>query len=213
MAFTLMYTIALGHFRGDYTDIRLRAESLEQIARENGFPYWSAVASMVIGRVLVGEGNFDTGIIRMRDAMSTLREVGGELIHSYAFSLLTESYLRAREPEKGLAAVAEALKGIEASGQRMHEAEIWRLRGELLILHGGADTEAENSFQRALQIARLQQARAWELRAATSLARLLAAHNRRDEAKAGLVPVVASITEGFADTDFKEAAALLSQLD
>jgi predicted ATPase len=118
-----------------------------------------------------------------------------------------------REPERGLAAVAEALKGIEASGQRMHEAEIWRLRGELLILHGGAHTEAENSFQRALQIARLQQARAWELCAATSLARLLAAHNRRDEAKAGLVPVVASITEGSTDADFKEAAALLSQLD
>jgi predicted ATPase len=128
-------------------------------------------------------------------------------------SALTESYLRAREPEKGLAAAAEALKGIEASGQRMHEAEIWRLRGELLILHGGADREAENSFQRALQIAHLQHARAWELRAATSFARLLAAHNRRDEAKAGLVPVVASITEGFADTDFKAAAALLPQLD
>jgi len=168
---------------------------------------------MVIGRVLVGEGNFDAGIIRMRDAMSTLQEVGGELIHSYAFTLLTESCLRAHEPEKGLAAVAEALKGIEASGQRIHEAEIWRLRGELLILHSGADTEAESSFHRALQIARLQQARAWELRAATNLARLLAAHNRRDEAKAGLVPVVGSVTEGFADTDFKEAAALLSQLD
>ena len=91
---------------------------------------------MVIGRVLVGEGNFDAGIIRMRDAMRTLREAGGELIHSYALSLLTESYLKAREPEKGLAAVAEALKGIEASGQRMHEAEIWRLRGELLVLRG-----------------------------------------------------------------------------
>ena len=87
------------------------------------------------------------------------------------------------------------------------------MRGEVVILHGGADAEAENSFQRALQIARLQQARAWELRAATSLARLLAAHNRRDEAKAGLVPVVASITEGFAEADFKEAATLLSQLD
>jgi predicted ATPase len=162
---------------------------------------------------LVGEGNFDAGIIRISDAMSTLQEVGGELIHSYAFTLPTESYLRAREPEKGLAAAADALNGIEASGQRIHEAEIWRLRGELLILHGGADTEAENSFRRALQIARLQQAHAWELRAATNLARFLAAHNRRDEAKAGLVPVVASFTEGFAETDLKQAAALLSQLD
>jgi predicted ATPase len=212
MAFTQMYTTALGHFRGDYTDIRPRAESLLQVARENGFPYWSAVASMVIGRVLVGEGNLDAGIIRMRDAMSTLWEAGGELIYSYALSLLTESYLKAGEPEKGLAAVAEALKGIEASGQRMHEAEIWRLRGELLVLRGGADTEVEKSFQRALEVARLQQARAWELRAATSFARFLTAHNRRAQAKASLAPVLASITEGFADPDFKEAAALLPEL-
>jgi predicted ATPase len=212
MAFTQMYTISLGHFRGDYTDIRPRAESLLEVARENGFPYWSAVASMVIGRVLVGEGNLDAGIIRMRDAMSTLWEAGGELIYSYALSLLTESYLKAGEPEKGLAAVAEALKGIEASGQRMHEAEIWRLRGELLVLRGGADTDVEKSFQRALEVARLQQARAWELRAATSFARFLRAHNRHAQAKASLVPVLQSITEGFADPDFKEAAALLPEL-
>jgi hypothetical protein len=77
MAFTHVYTIALGHFRGDYIDVRPRAESLLQVARDNGFPYWSAVASMVIGRVLVGEGNFDAGIIRMREAMSSLQEVGG----------------------------------------------------------------------------------------------------------------------------------------
>ena len=144
--------------------------------------------------------------------MSTLREAGGELIHSYALSLLTESYLKAREPEKGLAAVAEALKGIEASGQRMHEAEIWRLRGELLILHGGADTEAENSFQRALQIARLQQARAWELRAATSLARFLDPLGRQHEAKSKLAPILASMTEGFESADFIEAAGLLREL-
>jgi predicted ATPase len=133
-------------------------------------------------------------------------------MYSYALSLLTESYLKARDPEKGLTAAAEALKGIEASGQRTHEAEIWRLRGELLVLRGGADTEVEKSFQRALEVARLQQARAWELRAATSLARFLAERDRRDEAKSNLAPILASFTEGFTDPDFKDAAALLSEL-
>src|SRR6202049_2370209 len=113
MAFALMYAIALAHFRGDYTTIRPRAESLIEIARENGFPYWSAVASMVIGRVFVGEGNHDVGIVRMLDAMRTHRETGGELIYSYALNLLAESYLKGSESEKGLALVAEALEGIE----------------------------------------------------------------------------------------------------
>jgi predicted ATPase/class 3 adenylate cyclase len=210
MVFALMYAIALAHFRGDYSTIRPRAESLIEIARENGFPYWSAVGYMVIGRVLVGEGNHDAGIIRMLDAMRTLRETGGELIYSYALSLLAESYVKAREPEKGLAVVEEALKGIETSGQHMHEAEIWRLRGELLVLRGGA--EAEGSFLRALELALGQEARSLELRAATTLARFLALHGRQDEAKSKVAPILASMTEGFENADFIEAAGLLCEL-
>jgi predicted ATPase len=212
MAFALMYAIALAHFRGDYTTIRPRAESLIEIARENGFPYWSAVGSMVIGRVLVGEGNHDAGIVRMLDAMRTLRETGGELIYSYALNLLAESYLKGRQPEKGLAVVAEALKGSETSGQRIHEAELWRLRGELLVLRSDAQAEAEGSFQHAMELAVHQEALSLELRATTSLARFLGRHGRPDEAKARLVSVVARINEGIEDADFKEAAALLGEL-
>jgi predicted ATPase len=212
MVFALMHAIALAHLRGDYSGIRLRAETMMQVAREQGFPYWSAVASMVIGRVLVGEGDHDAGIVRMRDAMASLRETGGELIYNYALSLLAESHLLAREPEKGLAAIAEALKGIEASGQRMHEAELWRLRGELLVLHRETNTEAESSFHRALHVARDQQARSWELRAATSLARFLLTQNRRDEARSNLAPIMEAFTEGFASTDLKAATGLLRDL-
>jgi class 3 adenylate cyclase/tetratricopeptide (TPR) repeat protein len=208
----LMHAIALAHLRGDYSMIRGRAETMMEVAREQGLPYWSAVASMVIGRVLVGEGNHETGIIRMREAMASLRETGGELIYSYALSLLAESYLMAREPEGGLAAVAEALQGIESSGQHMHEAELWRLRGELLILRGDADAETERSFHHALQVARGQRGRSWELRAATSLAHFLLARNRQKEAKSTLAPVLAAMTEGFATPDFKQASALLNEL-
>jgi predicted ATPase len=89
----------------------------------------------------------------------------------------------AREPEKGLASIAEALTGIETSGQHMHEAELWRLCGELLVLHRDAEAEAERSFHHALKVAQGQQARSWELRATMSLARLLASQGKRAEAR------------------------------
>jgi len=212
MLFALMHAIALAHLRGDYSTIRPRAEAMIQIAQEQGFPYWSAVASMVIGRTLVGEGNHDAGINRMLEAMATLRETGGELIYNYALSLLAESYLMGREPEKGLTAVAEAFQAIETSGQHMHEAELWRLRGELLVLRGDPEAEAQRSFYRALEVAQGQQARSWELRAATSLARLLLIRNRQDEARSKLAPVLTSFTEGFESADFKQATAVLRDL-
>jgi class 3 adenylate cyclase/tetratricopeptide (TPR) repeat protein len=212
MVFALMHAIALAHLRGDHSMIRPRAEAMMQIAREEGFPYWSAIASMVIGRTLVGEGNHDAGIIQMCDAMAGLRKTGGELIYNYALSLLAESYLTAREPEKGLAAIAEALNGIETSGQHMHEAELWRLRGELLLLHHDDDGEADRSFRRALQVAQDQQARSWELRCATSLAGFLRDHDRQDEARSTLAPAIGKFTEGYESSDFKEAAALMGDL-
>jgi predicted ATPase len=91
----------------------------------------------------------------------------------------------------------------------MHEAELWRLRGELLVLSGGVEAESERSFQRALEVAQDQHARSWELRAATSLARFLRTHKRHDEAKSKLAPVLAGFTEGFETADLKQATALL----
>ena len=212
MVFALMHAIALAHLRGDHSTIPSRAESMMEIAREQGFPYWSAIASMIIGRSLVGQGNHDAGIIRMREAMTSLLEAGGELIYNYALSLLAESYRAAGEPGPGLAAVAEALEGIESSGQRMHEAELWRLRGELLLLEGEAEAESARCFHRALQVAQEQQARSWELRAATSLARLLSTQNRSEEAKSQLAPVLSGFPEGFDTADLKEATTLLATL-
>jgi class 3 adenylate cyclase/tetratricopeptide (TPR) repeat protein len=212
IAFALMHAIALAHWRRDYSTVRPRAESLMEIARENGFPYWSAVASMIVGRTLVGEGNHSAGIVRMREAMATLVETGGELIHCQALSLLAEAYLGAREPERGLATIAEALKRIETSDHRLHEAEIWRLRGELITLHGGSAEEAERSLRHALEVARTQRARSLELRGATSLARFLQRRGRREEARAIVAPAIDGVSEGHQSADFREAAALLDEL-
>ena len=213
LVFALMHVIGLDHWRGDYSMIRPRAETMIQIAREQGFPYWSAVASVAIGRVLIGEGNHEEGIIRMLDAMAMLRETGGELVYNFALSMLAEAYLMTREPEKGLAAISEAMTGIETSGQHMHEAELWRLKGELLVLRGDGDAEAERSFQRALQVADRQQARSWQLRAATSVAGFLRDRGRHNEARSHLAPAVSSMTEGFETADFKKASELLKVLN
>jgi tetratricopeptide (TPR) repeat protein len=213
ISFALMYGIALAHFRRDYETIRERAESLMEIARESGFPYWSAVASMVVGRVLVGEGNHAAGIIRMLEGMETLSQTGGELIYCYALSLLTEAYVTSQEPEKGLETVAEALRRIQESGQRIHEAEIWRLRGELIMMHGGGADQAERSFQRALEIARAQQARSWYLRGATSFGRFLHLNGRGEEARSLLVSAIAGVIDREQNEDLNDAQALMRELD
>lgn len=145
--------------------------------------------------------------------METLIETGGELIHCYALNLLAEAYIKSREPEKGLAVVAEALKNLESSGQRLHEAEIWRPRDELIMMHGDRAGEAEDSFRHALDIAHFQQASSWELRNAARLSLFLHIDGRPEEARCILGPVIANISEGRQDSDFRDAAALLAKLD
>jgi hypothetical protein len=106
--------------------------------------------------------------------------------------------------------VVETLSDIETSGQRLLEPEIWRLRSELLQLQGAPDADTERSFRRALEIARAQKARSWELRAANSLAQFLERHGRGAEAKSVLEPVHASMSEGRETDDYKRALETLN---
>jgi tetratricopeptide (TPR) repeat protein len=137
-------------------------------------------------------------------------------------------YVRAGQVEAALQATDRAMAWIEQSRVRTTEAEVWRTRGELLLADGAspprsgtgdgsarprrADDEAEACFQRALEIAREQQARWWELRAATSLARLWAVQGRRAAARELVAGVYGWFTEGFDTVDLVEAKALLEAL-
>jgi predicted ATPase len=114
---------------------------------------------------------------------------------------------------EGLSALAEALAAADEQVSRDYEAEIYRLRGELLLEQDNSNAvEAENCFQRAIEIARKQSAKSWELRATTSLARLLVMQARRDEARALLAGIYDWFTEGFDTADLKDAKALLTEL-
>ena len=107
----------------------------------------------------------------------------------------------------------EALAHIERTGEKVEQAEMLRLKGELLLIRdGGAIAQAESSFRAALEVARAQEAKWWELRATMSLARLLRDTNRRDEACAMLANIYNWFTEGFDTADLKDAKALLDEL-
>ncbi|HEY6417883.1 MAG TPA: adenylate/guanylate cyclase domain-containing protein [Candidatus Binataceae bacterium] len=213
IAFALQNAIAIASFRGEHNAIAKNAQALLELAREHGFPYWLASATMTLGRAMIeSPKSRSEGMAKLRQGIDDLAAGGAGLLYQYSLCLLAEGCLHVGEIDDGLAAVAEALKGIEAAGQRMHEAETYRLRGELLLQRPGNEAAAEESFRRAIEIARRQEAKSWELRAATSLARMLAARGARDDARAILAPIHGWFTEGFDSADWKDAESMLGTL-
>jgi adenylate cyclase len=130
----------------------------------------------------------------------------------YDLALLAEVCGRGGVIEEGFAALAEGLAIVDRTGERNHEAELHRLEGELRLMHEEPAEEAESCFRRALDIARRQGARSLELRAASSLARVLAGRDRRDEARTTLGDVYRRFTEGFDTADLRAAETLLKEL-
>jgi predicted ATPase len=127
-------------------------------------------------------------------------------------ALLTEAYAKVGQTGKGLNIVTEALEAVNKTEEREYEAELYRLKGELLLRWASSNEEVEACFQRALDIARRQQAKSLELRAAMSLTRLWQQQGRRAEAYDLLAPIYGWFTEGFDTADLQDAKALLEAL-
>jgi predicted ATPase len=146
--------------------------------------------------------------------MATIRAIGSVLELPWYLALLAGAYGIVGQTAEGLDAIAEALAQVASTNERFYEAEIYRVKGELLLQHGGPDgaAGAEACFRQALDIARLQSARSWELRAATSLARLWRDQGKRTQARDLLAPIYDWFTEGFDTADLKDAKALLDEL-
>src|SRR5262249_30704897 len=129
-------------------------------------------------------------------------------------ALLVEAYGILGQPETGLVVLAEALMVVDTTGARFYEPELHRLKGELLLQQAADNqSEAEASFHHAISVARSQQAKSWELRAATSLARLWQQQGKHEEAHDLLAPVYHWFTEGFETADLQDAKALLDALE
>jgi predicted ATPase len=147
----------------------------------------------------------------LKEAAEHLAASNADLIYTFSFVLLAEVYLMMKRPDESLRELDEAAQRAERMDHRLLEAEIHRLRGETMLLLANQD-EAERCFRRAIEIAARQEARSWEIRAATSLARLLANTGRRDEGQAALAQTFAKFTEGFDTSDLREAKTLLDEL-
>src|SRR5262249_54562797 len=156
------------------------------------------VGSLMRGWALAHQGQVKEGIEQINQGLIALRAMGVAINQSYFLALLAEAYGTIGEPEAGLTALTEALVPGEHTGERYYEAEIHRLKGELLLQQSsGNATEAETCFHYALDIARTQQAKSFELRTAASLARLWQQQGKRQDAHDLLAPVYNWFTEGF----------------
>jgi predicted ATPase len=154
----------------------------------------------------------------MRESIVAYQSRGSWFYLPGTLRFLAEAQAKAGHPEEGLTTLAEALALVEQTDERHWEAELYRLKGELLLMQGNeAEAEAslhqaESCFQHAIEVARRQQAKSWELRATVSLCRLWRKQDRVDEARQMLAEIYGWFTEGFDTPDLQEARALLNEL-
>jgi TOMM system kinase/cyclase fusion protein len=192
---------------------RERTEATIVLAMEQGFPQFRALGSILRGWALAQQGQAQEGITQITQGLRAFRAMGTELARPHYLALLAEAHSVIGQPEAGLTALAEALTLVDKTGERWYESEIYRLKGALLLQQSSANsTEAETCFHHAISIAQSQQAKSWELRAATSLAKLWQSQGKQQEAYDLLAPVYGWFTEGFDTADLKDAKILLDAL-
>jgi class 3 adenylate cyclase len=200
--------------RRETEQMRASAEARLAIAIESGFFSGRALSEIYLGWADALAGDLESGIARMRLYMSQLKNGGSEYITDRCLTFVAAALGRAGRFEEGLGALNDAFLFTERTGQRYYQAELHRLKGELLLSHDASNAAAaEQSFHAAIDISRKQRAKSWELRASTSLARLLRDSRRRDDARSLLGEVYGWFTEGFDTADLSEAKALLQELD
>jgi predicted ATPase len=214
LSFVLSWAAVFHQLRREERLTQERAEAAITLATVQGFPYLMAFGSPIRGWALAHQGHAQEGIEQIHQGLRAVRATGAEINRSYWLALLAEAHSIIGQPEVGLTVLAEALTVVDKTGARWYEAEIYRLKGELLLAQSPDNhTEAETCFHHALEIARNQQAKSFELRTATSLARLWAQQGKRQEAYDLLAPVYHWFTEGFDTADLKDAKALLDVLE
>jgi DNA-binding winged helix-turn-helix (wHTH) protein/tetratricopeptide (TPR) repeat protein len=211
LALILILTQGWNRFLRDAVRTREQAEAAIAIGSEHGIRSGELTAIGRRGWSLVLEGRANEGLDDIRRALEGREKFGTS--DPSVIAMLVEAHLEMKQPAAGLQALEEAFCLVEPTGQRMYEPELYRLKGELLLLQGRSNAaQAEQSFRTAIEIARAQSAKSWELRATTSLARLLAKHHKRKEARAMLAEIYDWFTEGFDTADLKDAKVLLNEL-
>ena len=213
------YVVAVHLLRGEFTQALQHAEAAVGFATNQRFTYWTAVTSFLYAWALAGIGKLDEAISRMQDAFAAERKTGMLISFPGHLLVLAAALGKQGNAEKGLKVLEESFV-LTGKGGRYMEAELYRVKGELLVIAGeksgrlsDIEEEAESGIKRAVEVAREQQAKSLELRAITSLARLWSTSvNKRTDGLKSLSKIYAWFSEGFETGDLKEAKALIDTL-
>jgi class 3 adenylate cyclase/predicted ATPase len=204
----------LVHFeRREFDRMRERAEEVVGLAERLGFPLYLGLGRVLRGWARVESGQDETGIAEMQQALDELAELRSAIMRPQLLAMLAEGLWKVGRHDAAVGALGHGIAKAQQQGQHYYDAELHRLRAEILLdMDGNAVEEAEALFHQSLEIARRQEAKTFELRAATSLARLWQRQGKRAAARDLLAPIYAWFTEGFATRDLKTAKALLDDL-
>jgi tetratricopeptide (TPR) repeat protein len=193
---------------------RVHCEEAIALSEENGFADWLLWGRFIRGWALFEFGQATEGLAEMEAGIAGFRRLGGVPRLQYLMALRAEGIARLGRIDEALSILRETLAHVDRSGEKGDYAEMLRLEGEVLLMRDrSATAEAEHCFRAALEVARPQEAKWWQLRTTVSLARLLRDTNRRDEARAMLGEIYHWFTEGFDTPDLKDAKALLDELN
>jgi len=230
LAFALYHAAVVHQSRREVPLTHERAEALLALAREYEFPLWLAWGTIPWGWVLAEQGRGEEGVAQLRQGLVALRATGAELWRTLLLATQAEVHGKVGQAAEGLSVVAEALAAVDKTGERLCEAELYRLKGTLTLQRfqvsgskfqvqesprsevRSPESEAEECFLRAIDIARRQSAKSWELRAVMSLSRLWLQQGKKAEARQLLAEIYHWFTEGFETRDLQEAQALLEEL-
>ncbi len=231
LAYALWFAAWLHQHSREGRAAQERAETTITLSAEQRFPQWLALGAILQGWALAEQGQTEEGIAQIQQGLAAFRGTGAELARPYHLALLAEVYGKVGQAEEGLSVLTKALAQMRRTGERAHEAELYRLNGELtlqqfkvqssrfkvansqpLIPNPQTEVEAETCFLKAIEIARRQSAKSWELRAAMSLSRLWQQQGKKEAARQMLEEIYGWFTEGFDAKDLQEAKALLEAL-
>ena len=198
---------------------REHAETAISLSTEQGFPFWLAYGTMMRGWAMAALGEAETGIALIRRGLAGYTATGAGLGRSYFLCMLAEACGAAGHTDEGLGTVAEALDAVKRTGERLEEARLYRLKGDLTLKRSGEDRPtandqqaAEKCYLKSIEVARLQNAKQLELQTVVSFSRLRQQQSRRPEARVMLAEIYDWFTEGFDTKDLQDAKALLEEL-
>jgi class 3 adenylate cyclase/tetratricopeptide (TPR) repeat protein len=212
-ALSLLNESELHALRREFALTRERAEEVISLSEKVGFPLYSGVGRIHRGWAVARLGEGEQGVAEMQQGVAEAARIGTGWGAPKVLAMYAEAFWTVGRHDKALGALETGVALAEQQAEYRWNAELRRLRGEILLDQGeGRAEEAEGLFHEALEIARRQEAKGWELRAATSLARLWQRQGKRAEARDLLQPVYAWFTEGFDTQDLKDAKALLAEL-